>query len=120
MVFSLNCIFNSKFYFICFLQFYCTKRPKNLFTVKIANNICPRDSAFIFFNHKNFLRPIWNIAFCKKFFYFDILTGSPTLNFRIFFIIIYNKLNICAGPYINRVHFDCAMICIVLFIDYIN
>ena len=30
--------------------------------------------------------------------------------FRIF-INFYTKVNICAGPPINRLHFDCCMIC---------
>ena len=45
-----------------------------------------------------------------------MITNFKLSIFIIFFCI---KANIYAWLYINRLHFDCAMICIVVFINYI-
>ena len=39
-----------------------------------------------------------------------------SLEFRICLIIFFVKVNICVWLYINRAHFDCAMICIIVCI----
>ena len=54
------------------------------------------------------------------FLYFDILTWFQTLNFGAFYIILFIKINIYARIYIRRLHFDYAVIYIVIFINYIR
>ena len=63
-------------------------------------------------NYKKFFWPIWNIFFCKMLLYFDILIWSP--RFRIFIMVFYLQVKIWAWIYISRIHFYCAMICILL------
>ena len=115
--FFLNHFFYPKFCLIYILLFFFVKLSDNFFTVKMTNNICPRHSIFNFFNYKNFFRPIWNVSLCKKFFYFDILTWSSILNLGTLSLFFIPKS--MAWLYLARLYFDCAMICIVVFINYI-
>ena len=97
---------------ICFLQFFFVKCSNNYFVVKITNNIYPRNSFLNFFNHKNFFRPISKITFCKnvlKFWYSYMITN---FKFRIFLIIFFIKVNICALLYINRLMYYDICYCI--------
>ena len=102
--FSFDYLFNSKLFLICFLQLVIVKQSNNFFSLKV----CLRNSVFDFFNHK---KPQTNL-------YFDILTLSPTLNFGFLSLISLLKL-IFVWFYINRFHFNCVMICIIIFINYI-
>ena len=111
--------FNSKLFLICFLQFFFVKVSNNFFTIKITNNICPWHSVFNLFNHKTLFRLTWNVTFSKNVFIFIFCNMITNFKFRIFLIIFFIKVNICAWPYTNRFHFNCAMICIVVFINYI-
>ena len=43
----------------------CFKTLLIAITIKITNNMCPRNSIFNFFNHKNFFRPIWSVIFLQ-------------------------------------------------------
>ena len=77
-----------------FFAFFFIKCCNNFFTFKISNNICPRQSVF---NHKNFFRPIWKIAFRKNIFLFWYYCMIK--NFEFWTI----KVNIYALPYVNRI-----------------
>ena len=100
-------ILNS-FWFV-FPQFFFIKCRNRFFSVKITNNICPRNSIINFFNIKNFFRSIWNLTFCKNVFMFWNFYMVTNIKFRIFFIVLVIEINICAWLYINRIHFYCAM-----------
>ena len=54
--------------------------------------------------------------FCKNVF---ILWYSYITNFK-FIVICYTKVNIFALIYLSRLHFDCSIISIILFVKYIN
>ena len=59
---------------ICFLQLFFVKPSKYFFSVKITNSMITNVHGTVLlnlFNHKNFFRPIWNIA-CGK----DVLSSS--------------------------------------------
>ena len=57
----------------------------------------------------------------QKFFYILIFLHDDQLqNSKIFLIIRFIKVNICAWLYINRLHFNRAMIYIVVFIKFIQ
>ena len=58
------------------------------------------------------------IPFAKMFLYFDSLTWTPALNLESFSLL--SCQNLCARLYIDRLHFDCTMIGIVGFINYIR
>ena len=58
----------------------------NIFTVKITNKICPRNSILNFFYHKSFYRVITNIIFCKNIFGFRYSYMVTNLKFRVFII----------------------------------
>ena len=95
ITFSFNYFFYTKFFLICFLQLFFVTRCNRFFTIKITHDICPQNSFFNFCNHKNFFRSIWNVTFCKNAFIFwnSYITNYK---FRILFIIIFIKINICA------------------------
>ena len=116
MVFYLNYFSCSKFSLICFLNFFFLKCFNSFFAVKITNNISLRQIIFNFFNHKIFLRPIWKVTFSKNFFVFQCSYMVPTLNLYSFSFIFYTKVTMCGRLYINRFHFDCALICVILLI----
>ena len=106
--FFLNYFFYTKFFFICLLQFFFIECSNNLITGLYdpwSND--PWDCIFNFFTHKNFFRPIWSIAFDKIVFVFLYCYIITNFKFRIF---IFN---------INRLYFNCSMICIVAFIYFI-
>ena len=107
--------------YFCFFvpQFVSLKLSSNLFSFKKTNNICSRHSIFNFFNHKNFFRSIWNVTLCKNIFIFLYSISITNFKFRIFIINFYTRVNICASFHINRFNFNCTMICIVVFINYI-
>ena len=54
--------------------------------------------------------------FAKILLFFDILTGPPILNLRCS-SLIYLLESIYVLFYINRFNFNCAMICIIVFIN---
>ena len=102
------------------LNSFFVKRSSNFFAIKINNKICPQHSFFSFSNHKIFFRLIWSATFCKNVFIFRYSYMTTNFKFRIFLIIFVIKDNIRARLYISRLHIDCAMICIVVFIDYVS
>ena len=110
--------FNSELFLVRFLPLLFHKRSNNFITIKITNNVCQQISIFNFFNHKNFFTPVWNVIFCKNVFNFDILLWSPTLNLGSSFS--FSLLKSIYVLYISRLHFNCAMICIVVFIKYVS
>ena len=82
------------------------------------------------FNHKNLFRQIWNIVFCKDFFWFYILFDTFDIwyfiinnisnsTFRIFIINFLTRVHIRIWFFIKRLHFDCDMIFIVVFVHYV-
>ena len=105
---------------IWFFQFFHIKHSKNFFTIKVFYYVCLRKSMCNFFNRKNFFRPIWGIIFRKNAFIFWYTHMVTNLKFRIFIIIFYTKVSICAWLYINSLDFKCSMICIIVFINYIS
>ena len=111
IAFSLYYFFNCKrflFFFNFFVLFYF-KRSKNVFIIQMT--------VFRFLNHKNFFRPIWSVNFCKSAFIFLYSYMITNMNLES------SLLSFLLKPYmylfyINKPHFNCAMICIV-FINYI-
>ena len=77
------------------------KRCNNFFAIRIANNICPRNNIFNFFYHKNFARSIWHVTFCKNVVVFQYFYMITNFKFKIFFIILFIKVNVSARLYIN-------------------
>ena len=65
----------------------------------------------------HFFRPIRNVAFCKIIFILPYSYTIRNFKFRGFIIIFYIKVNVCSWLYINRLYFDGAMICIVVFFN---
>ena len=118
ITFSLDYFFNSKFFLICFLHIVFMKRSNNFLSFKIINTICVGHNIFNFLNHKKFLRPLCNKTFWKNVFIFWYSNNITNFEFRIFIINFFNRLNKCAWFYINRFYFSCAMICIIVFINY--
>ena len=110
-------IFNSKLFFICFIAFLFHKTFNNFFSFKIIKR-CPQHILFNFFNHKNFFRLIWNIAFCKNHFIFWCSYVITSIKFRTFLIIFLSKVNIHAFLYIRILYFNCSLICIDVFTPY--
>ena len=100
----------------CF-WFVFVKYSNNFFAIRIINNICPQHSIFNFFNHKNIFRPIWSISFRKNIFICSYSNNISNFQFRIFFIIFLTRVKILLWFYINRLHFNCAMIWSVTFIN---
>ena len=119
----------SPFFFITFsiwnyfwfvlMQLFFVKSSNNSFVVKIINNIIPRHNIFNFFNHENFFGTIWSVTLSKNVFTFWYSKNITNFNFRIFFIILFSRVNICAWFYISSFHFNCTIICTVVFISYI-
>ena len=98
-----------------FLVFFCVKCSHNFFTFEIANDICPRNknlTSVIFF------RPIWNETFCKTVFMLWYPYMIANFEFGIFFVILSIEINICPSLYINRLHFGCVIISVIVFINY--
>ena len=57
----------------------------------------------------------------KNFFvFFNTITWLPTSYLGIFIIYFFIEVNICFGFYINRLHFNSSMICIVVFFNYVT
>ena len=73
-------------------------------------------SIFKFFNHKIFFRPIWNVTFCENVFIFRYFNMTTSFKFKIFFVISFIKVSLCAWPYMNRFHFNSGKRSIVVFI----
>ena len=115
----LNDFFYPKSLLICFWSLFFIKCSTNFFTIEIINNISPWNSIFSFFNHKNFFRPIWSISFSKKVFILWYSNMFASFKFRIFIITFFNRVNICIIFNFNRLHFNCSLIYIVVFIYYI-
>ena len=59
--------------------------------------------------------------FAKMFLYFDILTISNNItNFKyMIFINFFSRVTKHVSFYISRFHFNCSMVCIVVFINYV-
>ena len=117
--FFLHYFFDSKLILICFLKFFFIKSSNKFFSIKIFNSISPQHNIFNFFNHKNFFRPFWSLMFCKNIFIFQYSNNIANFKFRIFIINFFTTVNICVSFYINRFHFNCTILCIVVFINYI-
>ena len=64
---------------------------------------------FYLINHINLFRSTWSVTFA----YFNNISN---FQFRIFFIILFARVNICAWLYINRFNSNYALICIFVFI----
>ena len=64
---------------------------------------------FYLINHINLFRSTWSVTFA----YFN---NTSNFQFRIFFIILFTRVNICAWLYINRFNSNYALICIFVFI----
>ena len=64
---------------------------------------------FYLINHINLFRSTWSVTFA----YFNNISN---FQFRIFFIILFTRVNICAWLYINRFNSNYALICIFVFI----
>ena len=110
IVFSLDNFFNFKFFLICLLQFILVKRSNNFFSIKIINNTCPRYIILTFLITKIFW-PTCSVTFRKYIFIFWYS--------RIFIIDFFTRVNLCVWLYINKFHFNCVIICIIVFINYI-
>ena len=116
ITFSLNYFFYSKFFLICFLKFFFVKCSNSFFTVKITNNTCPRHSIFNLRNHLKFFWTIWKVAFCKIVSIFWQSYMTTNFKFRIFFnYFLYQGQHKCLTLH-QQASFDCAMICIAVFI----
>ena len=76
--------------------------------------ICPWSSVFNFFNHKNYFRRIWNIAFYKNVLIFWYSNNITSFKSRILIINFFTKFDICAWFYVNRFSFNFAMVCIII------
>ena len=76
IAFSLFYFLNSKFSSIHYLQLFFEKRSNNFFVIKIGDSICPWHIAFKIFNHKHFLRLVWNITVSKYFYIFIFVHGK--------------------------------------------
>ena len=118
--FLFDCFSNSKFFLICFLQFFFVKFSSNLFSFKIINNICPRNSTFNFFNQKNFWAT-WFVTFYESIFVFWYSNNITNFKFRNFFIIFLTRVKIFASFYINRLYFDGSMMyCCIYSVYYLT
>ena len=73
--------------FELFFAILFRKSLKQFHRLKITNNICRRHRVFSFFNQKTFLRPICNIAFCKKVFIFWY--SSNINNYVLLHVLLY-------------------------------
>ena len=108
-----NYFFYSKFFLICFLHIFSIKHSIIFSALR----------SLITYVHITQLRKLLQTNLehnlfpkCYFFWHFYMVTN---FKFRIFLIILFMKINVCARLYINKLHFDCAMICIVSFINYI-
>ena len=93
---------------------FFVKCSNNLFAFKITNKICPWNNIFTFCNNKTLFRPIRNLGFCKNIFIFSYSNNITNFKFRIFIINCFIKVNMYACLYINKLHFNCSMICNVV------
>ena len=118
-LFFLKYFFYYKFFLICFLQFFFLNCSNNIFTIKINNNICPWNWIFNFANYKNLFRPIRSISFSKNVFVFYIFTWSLVLNLGSLALLFFPK-SIYIIFNINRVHFNCSVICVLLYLSTIS
>ena len=112
-------LFEHSNFCLIFFKFFFIPRSKNLLSIKVFCYIYPGPSIFNFFNHKNFFRSIWSATFCKNDFNFRYSDMVAYFKIRIPVIIFFTKANICARYFINKLHFDCTMISIVVFTNYI-
>ena len=96
----LDYFYNYTLCLVCFLQFFFIKSFKNFFSTYVDRTV--------------FLK-----IFAKIFLYFYIFTWPPFLNLRFSLSLSLLK-SICARLYINILFFNCAMICIVVLINYVS
>ena len=88
ITFSSNYFFYSVLFSMFFLQFFFLKLSKNFLSIKIANNICPQQTPFKFFSHKDFVRPFSSVTSSKIDFIFWYYYVMINFEFRIFLFII--------------------------------
>ena len=105
-------ILNSFWFGFC--NSFFVKRSDNFLSIKVTNNIRPWHCIFNFFNHKKLFRSI-----CKSKFIFSYFSIIINFKFRISVINFFTRVNICVSFYIKKFHFNCAMMCIIVFINYI-
>ena len=86
--FSFDYLFKPEFFLVCLVQSFFIKCSNNFFTVDITIDVCSWYIILYFFDHKDFLRPIWCVAFCKNIFVFRCSLMKTKFGFRIFVIII--------------------------------
>ena len=108
----------NSFWFV-FLQSFLWNVPTISSSLRLLIT-CPQQSIFYFFNHKSFLRPVWNTVFCQIVFIFSYSNNITNFKVRIFIIYFFNRVNTCVLFYINKFHFNCASICIITFINYVT
>ena len=89
--FFLNSLLNSKLFLICLLESLFIKPFYNLCPINYFYYICSRHIVF---------------NFCKNVVLFWYSYMFTNFRFRIFFIILFIKINICAWFYINRLRFN--------------
>ena len=82
---------------------------------------CPWHCIFNFFIYKHFFRPIWSVTFGKNVLVFIYLYPCMITNFkfRIFIIVFIPRVDICTIFNMNMFHFNCSLICVIVFIYYI-
>ena len=109
--------FYPKIYLICLLQLFSIAYSTSFFTIKVFYYTRPRHSIFNFFNHKNFLRPIWNVTFGKNFFIFWYSHMLVIFKLKVFIIIFYTKNTTSFDFTLHRLHFNRSMIRFIVFIN---
>ena len=109
IIFSLDHFSNSKLFDLCVLQFVFVKGSNNFFSIKIVHIICPQDSIF----DLSQILPQTNLEcnLLQKSF-------SNIINFK-FRIFVIKMFAICVWFYINGLHFNCAMIFVIVFTNHI-
>ena len=104
--------------FSFFFAFKGFSRPLDQFGVKPFAKICPWHNMFYLLYREGFFRTIWIVDLCKNIF---VLYPHMAINFefRVFIIVLNTIVNINTPLNISRFHFDCLMIYVVVFVNYI-
>ena len=80
--------------------------------------ICVHGTLFLtFLIKKKIFWPIWFVAFCKNYFIFWYSHIITNFEFRIFIIMLNVEVIIYACLNINKPHFDCPMVRIIVIIN---
>ena len=118
-IFPLYYFFNFKLFLICFLKFFSTKRSNNSPPWR-SLIIIVHDTVFLaFLITKSLFRQTWMVTFCKNVFIFWYSNHITNFKFRIFIINSFTRVNICDCFYINSFYFNCTMLCIIIFLNYV-